>query len=102
MKNGIVASFKEKHLKPFTLILIITFHENYRNKKCFQLPNNNGITPLHLFAKNGVLEAVQLIVSKDAEAPLSRTKDGKTPEDMATASGRAEVAKWLKDHCEKI
>jgi ankyrin repeat protein len=54
-----------------------------------------GITPLHLAAGHGNLELVKLILSKGAN-PSVKSKDGKTPLDLALENNHSEVCAILK------
>lgn len=59
------------------------------------LPNKEGDTALHLAAKNGDLQSVQLLCLYGAPAEL-RNEQGKTPLDLASGADKERISQVLK------
>lgn len=56
----------------------------------------NGVTPLHEAAGGGGMELARLLLENGAEIN-ARTKDGKTPLDIAISQKRSEMAAFLRE-----
>jgi ankyrin repeat protein len=61
------------------------------------IENVDGQTSLHLAAKRGKLDTVQLLIEKDADVNV-KDKNGETPNDIAERLGKNEVAEYLRGH----
>ena len=55
----------------------------------------NGLTPLHLAARNGDIETIKLLLAHGADVNAAAS-DGGTPMDSALKRGHPEVAEFLK------
>lgn len=62
--------------------------------------DENGLTPIHLAAKNGHVDLIKAL--KDAGADVSaQTEDGWTPMHLAAENGHVDVIKALTDAAAK-
>ena len=58
------------------------------------VPDANGMTPIHLAAKNGHIEVLKMLMTSTYK-PNKPDKNGDTPLQFATANGHIEVVKIL-------
>ena len=61
------------------------------------VPNCEGWTPLHIYAYNGRMESVQLLLLDPRVNPTRRNAEGMTPADKADECNHKEVAQVLRD-----
>ena len=59
------------------------------------VPDKNGITPIHLAAENGHLEVMKLLIKKTNNPNSPEFKNGKTPLHLAAENGHVDIIKIL-------
>jgi ankyrin repeat protein len=64
--------------------------------KCTRL-GHKGLTALHLAARHGRLDVVEVLLSKSADVN-AKTKAGKTPLFLAKEAGHTEIIELLRKH----